>query len=187
MDNSILKKNTEKLVAQRNCFLLFSAVLSVAVVLLSILLFFKNERTVIVPTTGPSFWIEDTKVSNAYLEKMGLFLSDLLLNRTPSDVEKKNQIVLEYVHPAFYQEIRKTLNQEKETILKGQQSFFFRTERSFVDLSTEAFVIEGDCLVLVGKMGETPFCAQKERKKFTLQFHCQNGKLLLTSLTKEAI
>lgn len=101
MDNSILKKGTEKLVAQRNCFLFFSAALSIAVILLSVLLFFKNERIVVVPTTGSSFWIEDERVSSGYLEKMGLFLSDLLLNRTPSDVEKKNQIILEYVHPTF--------------------------------------------------------------------------------------
>jgi type IV conjugative transfer system protein TraE len=187
MDNSIFKKSTEKLVTQRNCFLFFAAILSIAVVFLATLLFFKNERTVIVPTSGPSFWIEDARVSSVYLEKMGLFLSDLLLNRTPADVERKNQIVLEHVHPAFYQEIRKILNQERETLLQGQQSFFFRTSRSFVDLPNQTFVIEGEFLILVGKMGETPFCAQHERKKFTLKFHCQNGKLLLTSLTKEAL
>ena len=187
MDNSILKKGTEKLVAQRNCFLFFSAALSIAVILLSVLLFFKNERIVVVPTTGSSFWIEDERVSSGYLEKMGLFLSDLLLNRTPSDVEKKNQIILEYVHPTFYQEIRKTLSQEKENMLKGQQSFFFRTERNYVDMANEMFVVEGEFLVLVGKGGEAPFCAQRERKKFSLQFHCQNGKLQLTSLKKEPI
>lgn len=185
MDNSILKKGTEKLVAQRNCFLFFSAALSIAVILLSVLLFFKNERVVVVPTAGPSFWIEDKRVSSGYLEKMGYFLSDLLLNRTPADVDKKNQIILEYVHPAFYQEIRKVLSQEKENILKGQQSFFFRTERSYVD--QETFVVEGEFLVLVGKGGEAPFCAQRERKKFSLQFDCQNGKLQLTALKKEPI
>jgi len=187
MDKAIFQNSTEKLVAQRNCFLLFSSALSIAVILLSIFLFFKKERVVIVPTTGASFWIEDARVSNVYLEKMGLFLSDLLLNRTPADVERKNQIVLEHVHPAFYQEIRKVLIQEKDNLLKGQQSFFFRTERNFIDLPKGTFAIEGEFLILVGKMGETPFCAQHERKKFTLQFHCQNGKLLLTSLTKESI
>lgn len=187
MDHSVQKKSIEKLVVQRNYFLFFSLVLAVVSVLLSTLLFFRSEKIVIVPTVGQSFWIEDGRVSSGYLEKMGLFLSDLLLNRTPSDVEKKNQIILEYVHPAFYQEIRKTLIQEKENILKGQQSFFFRTERSYVDMNSEEFVVEGEFLVLVGKGGEAPFCAQRERKKFVLQFHCQNGKLQLTSLKKETI
>jgi hypothetical protein len=118
---------------------------------------------------------------------MGLYLADLLLNRTPADVEKKNQIILEYVHPAFYQEIRKILNQEKEALLQAHQSVFFQTERSYIDVSKRAFVIEGEFLILVERGGESPFCAQKERKKFTLQFHCQNEKLLLTALKKEPI
>lgn len=187
MDNSTFKQNIGKLASQRNCFLVFSLALSVVVVLLSVLLFFKSERTVIVPTSGPEFWIENNRVSEVYLEKVGLFLSDLLLNRTPSDVEKKNRVILEYVHPAFYQEIKRTLNQEKEALLKGQQSVFFKAENSYADGSKDRFVTEGEFLILVGKGGEAPFCAQNERKRFILQFHCQNGRLLLTSLKKESI
>ena len=187
MDHSILNKNIEKLVSQRNCFLFFSVMLSIAVVLLSIMIFFKKEKVVVIPTTGPSFWIEDSRVSSEYLERMGFFLSDLLLNRTPADVEKKNQIILEYVHPAAYQEIRKILSREKENILKDQQSFFFQTERSYVDLNQELFAVEGEFMVLVGKGGEGSFCAQRERKKFTLQFACKNGKLQLISLKKEPL
>lgn len=187
MDNSTFKQNTGKLVSQRNCFLLFSFILCIAVVLLSALLFSKNERIVVIPTNGPSFWIEEGKVSATYLEKMGVFLSDLLLNRTPSDVEKKNQIILEYVHPIFYPEIKAILSQEKEAILKGQQSYFFKGERSYTDLEKMAFIAEGEFLVLVGKEGEAPFCAQNSRRKFSLQFQCQNGKLLLTSLKKDSI
>ena len=109
MDNGILETNIKKLVSLKNCFFLFSCILSLAVVLLTILLFSKRERVVIVPTVGSSYWIEEGNVSSSYIEKMGLFLSDLLLNRTPSDVEKKNQIILEYVHPSFYHEIKKSL------------------------------------------------------------------------------
>lgn len=187
MDNTTFQQNIGKLASQRNCFLLFSLILSVVVVLLSVLLFFKKERVVVVPSNGPSFWIEDTKVSDAYLERMGIFLCDLLLNRTPSDVEKKNQIILEHVHPAFYQEIKKTLSREKDALLKGQQSYFFRTERGYIDGEQGKFVTEGEFLILVEKGGESPYCAQNERKKFVLQFQCLNGKLLLTSLKKEPI
>jgi type IV conjugative transfer system protein TraE len=185
MDNSFLKQNTQKLVIQRNSFLFFSAVLSVAVVLLSTLLFYKNERTIVIPTSGPSFWLEEKKVSEGYLERMGFFLSDLLLNRSPADVEKKNQIILGYVHPASYHDIRKLLLKEKETILKSHQSFCFRMDRSYQDVSKGTFVVEGEFLVFVGKEGEAPYCAQNERKKYTLQFECQNGKLQLKALKKE--
>jgi len=184
MDNSILEKNIKKLVSQRNSFLFFSAVLAFAVVLLCILLFSKSERIVVVPTNGASFWLEEKRVSNGYVEKMGLFLSDLLLNRSPSDIDKKNQIILDYVHPSFFHDFRKNLIQEKESVLKGNQSYFFRPEHSYV-ASEDVFVIEGEFLVFVGKNGDVPFCAQQSRKKYTLGFCCQNGKLLLTSLKKE--
>ena len=187
MDRVTLRKNVTKLVTQRNLFLFFSTVLLFVVVLLTVLLFSKSERIVLLPTTGPSLWIEEKKVSDSYLEKMGFFLADLLLNRSPADVERKNQLILEHVHPVFYHEIRKLLLQEKENIVKNEQSFFFRTERNYSDKKCETFITEGEFMVFVGKNGETARCAQSERKKFILKFQCQNGKLLLTSLKTEEV
>ena len=187
MDLSCYQVNVQKLVTQRNIFLFLSVVLSIGVVLLTTLLFFKTERTVIIPTTGPSFWIEDKKVSHAYLEKVGMFLSDCLLNRSPSDVDKKNKTILEYVHPAFYHEIRKVLLQEKEDVMQKNQSFFFRAENSYVDMAQEAFIVEGEFLIFVGKSGTAPVCVQREKRKFTLKFLCSSGKLQLISLKKEDI
>lgn len=184
MDMCHLKDNIKKLVAQRNIFLCFSALLSVAVILLATLLFTKKERTILVPLSGASLWIGDGKASVSYLEKMGVFLSDLLLNRTPSDVEWKNQTILEHVHPHFYHQIKKTLTRDKEDIIKHQQTFVFQAERSFVEESNRAFVIEGNALVLVSKNGQTPVCSQKDRRTYRLGFQCKNGKVLLVSLTR---
>ncbi len=185
MDSTFLGTHIKKIIVQRNIFLFLSTLLCGAVVLLSILAFTKKERIVIVPTTGPSFWIEDGRVSTVYLEKMGLFLSDLLLNRNPSDVDRKNQMILEQAHPIFYHEIRRQLLQDRENILQNDQSFFFRSEKSYVDATKNCFFIEGEFLVMIGKNGQTPSCAQQEHKKYTLGFQCQNSKLLLTSLKRE--
>jgi type IV conjugative transfer system protein TraE len=185
MDHSILNQNIGKLVGQRNAFLFFSAALSVAVLLLSILLICKSERVVVVPTNGPACWVENSKASNAYVERMGIFLSDLLLNRSPSDVEQRNKSILEHVHPSAYHDFRKRLLQEQESILKGDQAFFFRTENSVVE--PLAYVVEGEFIVLVGKNGGEPSAMQKSRKKFTLRFQCENGKILLTSMKKEEV
>ena len=145
----------------------------------------KKERVVVVPLSGESFWIEDTRVSSGYLEKMGVFLSDLLLNRSPADVEWKNRAILEYVHPKFYHEIKKTLSTDQAEILKHNQSFVFQSERSYAQTDKMTFIIEGEALVLVSKNGNTTACAQQERRIYHLGFQCQNGKLLLVSLKKE--
>ena len=94
-------------------------------------------------------------------------------------------MILEHVHPAFYPEVRKVLTKEEEKMIKEQQSFCFRTERCYVE--KDAFIIEGEFLALVSKGGDTSHCSQKEKRKFTLQFYCQNGKLQLTSLKKEVL
>ncbi len=185
MDQSVLKTNLNKLSGQRNCFLFFSIVLSFAVLLLAVLLFTKKERVVIIPTQGESYWVEEGAASSGYIEKMGLFLSDLLLNRSPADVEKRNAILLQHVHPSAYHEFRKLLIAEKESLLKGNQSFYFQTHKAFADVKRSAFVIEGDFFVVVGKDGKELSVTQKNRKKYTFRFSCENGKLLLTSLKKE--
>lgn len=187
MNKINLLDNVQKLVTQRNIFLFFSCLLSVAVVVLSCFVLLKRERVVFIPTVGPSLWVEEEKVSNSYLEKFGVYLSDLLLTRTPSDVERKNQIILEHVHPAFYHEAKRLLTQDKETIAKDGQSLLFQTARSFINPEKQTYVVEGELMVFIGKNVEAPSCVQREYKKFTLGFECLKGRLLLKSLKREEI
>ncbi|HSX38487.1 MAG TPA: type IV conjugative transfer system protein TraE [Chlamydiales bacterium] len=187
MDSTILQKNINKISRQRNSFILFSIILSVSVLFLSLLLFTKRERIVVIPTNGASFWIEEGKVSSGYIEKMGLFLSDLLLNRSPADVEKRNSIILQHVHPSSYHDIRKLLLLEQASILKSDQSFYFHIHKNFSDVNQSDFVIEGECFAVVGKEGKETSIIQKNKKKYTLRFSCENGRLWLVSVKKEEI
>jgi len=79
------------------------------------------------------------------------------------------------------------LQKEKEAVLKGNQAFCFRMAKSSLDVAKGAFYLEGEFQVFLGKEGELPFCAQHEPKKYTLQFECINGRLMLKSLKKEGI
>lgn len=185
MDIATLKLNLCKIIAQRNIFLCFSILLAIAVILLSSLLWMKKERVVILPTVGPSLWIEESSVSDTYLQSLGAYLSDLLLTRTPSDVDRKNHIILEHVHPAFYHEAKRQLSQERDLIVAMNQTFLFRPARTLIDAAKYAYIIEGELLVFVGKIGDSPACAETKKKRFTFEFHCQRGKLLLKSLKQE--
>ncbi len=185
MDIATLKVNLHKVMAQRNIFLFFSVLLIISVILLSCLLFVKKERIVVIPTVGPSLWIEESRVSDTYLEKMGSYIGDLLLTRSPSDVERKNKILLEYVHPSFYHEARKQLAQERDKILSSNQTYLFRPFRSFIDPIQHSYVLEGELLIFVGKIGDSPSVAQSDRSRFTFEFECERGKLLLKSLKRE--
>lgn len=185
MDMSTLQMNVQKVVTQRNIFLFFSVILSISVVTLSCLLFAKNERVVVIPTIGPSLWIEESRVSDTYLEKFGAYLADQFLSRSPADIDRKNKIILEYVHPSFYHAARKQLLQERDTMVKSNQTLLFRPSRSMIDPLKQTYILEGELLVFVGKQGETPSCAQREQKRFIFEFLCERGKLQLKSLKRE--
>ena len=185
MDRVTLDSKNQKIVTQRYVFLFFSVALSIAILMLSTLLFVKKERIVVVPTSGNTLWIEESKVSDTYLDKFGSYIADLLLTRTPADVSRKNKIILEYIHPSFYHEAKKQLQQDKESIIKSDESILFRPARSYIDPLNLTYVLEGELLVFVGKTGEKPSCAQNEPKRFTFGFQCHAGKLLLKSLKRE--
>jgi hypothetical protein len=107
------------------------------------------------------------------------------LNRNPADVEKRNQIILQYVHPSSFHDFKKQLAAEEEEIIKGGQAYFFRTQFCNPDLQNMAFVIGGESDVWIEKEGKKTFCAQKETKQYALNFRCENGKLLLTSFKQD--
>lgn len=185
MDRVTLDSKHQKVVTQRNIFLLFSVVMSIAIVLLSYLLILKKERIIVIPTVGANLWIEDTKVSDSYLEKFGAYVANLLLTRTPGDIDQKNKLLLEHIHPSFFHEAKKLLKQDRENTIQSNQSLLFRPARSYIDPLKQTYVSEGELLVFIGKTGEKPSCAQAEQKRFTFEFECQGGRLLLKSLKRE--
>jgi conjugal transfer pilus assembly protein TraE len=187
MDIMSLKVNLTKVISQRNIFLVFSILLSISVILLSSLLFLKKERIVIIPTMGPSLWVEESNVSDSYVEKMGSYLGDLLLTRTPYDVESKNKNLLEHIHPSFYQEARKQLIQEKNSIIASNQSYIFCPTRNYLIPNQKTYILEGELIIFIGKVGTIPTIAQTHQKRFILEFACERGKLLLKSLKQEDI
>ncbi len=186
MDSFNFKGHLLRITNQRNVFLFISCLLSVAIILLSVLLYKKQERVVIVPTAGSSFWIEEGQTSSGYLESMGVYLSDLLLNRSPADVEWRNKKVLLHIHHSFYHQAKKHLEEERETLFKHKEaSVVFRPSASYVDSKKQTFFIEGERLVLVGKEGKEASVAQRDKQRYVLGFKCENSRLYLTSIKKE--
>lgn len=187
MDQAALGSNIRKIVGQRNIFIALSVVMAVSSVCLSLLLFSKSERVVIVPTNGASFWIEKDQVSDKYLEHMGTYLADLILNRSPADAEWRNQEILKHVHPKHYHELQRLLIRDAKDISMDQKSVVFRPELSYADAKKSAFIIEGAGEVFVGKADERLTYAQSTKKRYTLRFKCESGRLSLTSITQETL
>ena len=62
-----------------------------------------RERIVLTPPAiERSFWVTKDKVSASYLEQMGSFIAYLTLDVSPSSVEWKKTMLLQYVAPDVY-------------------------------------------------------------------------------------
>jgi conjugal transfer pilus assembly protein TraE len=62
-----------------------------------------RERIVVTPPAiDKSFWVAKDKVSASYLEQMGSFVAYLTLDISPSSIEWKKAMLLQYVTPDVY-------------------------------------------------------------------------------------
>ena len=126
MNAEFLHRNIQFLKFQRNAFLSISFCLAVSLIALSFFLFFKQEKIVVIPQNlEKAIWVQGSKVSPSYLEQQSLFLSQLLLNKTPQTVKDQNLQLLRFACPEFFGDLKEKLEQEQKKILEQGSSFVF--------------------------------------------------------------
>lgn len=146
--------------------------------------FFKKERIIVVPTIGDSYvlGVDDASL----LEKMGVFLSNLFLNRSPVDAQWRNRMILKHADPSFYHELKQKLDQEYEFLTHNkEQTFIFYPEKSEGNLTNLSFIVEGRRVVFVGTDGEKTHISQGDRKRYIFKFKRSGDQFLLASIYKE--
>lgn len=183
MEMKAYKKGIEKIHYQRNVFAVFGAILLISNLLLVVFLFYKRERVVIVPpTVEKEFWVEGSFLSPSYLEQFGLFLSQLLLNKSPESVSLQNKILMRYVSPAYSPVFGRALEKEKEEMMQQKLSYLFFPSKVQVVPKIKQVILEGERVVY---LGEEEF--MKELQKYMLNFDFINGALFLKELKKEEV
>jgi len=187
METKRFQAKLRQLLSQRNCLAICVIALSAALFKMSAALQKQEERVVIIPTTGPSFWVEKSRTSNEYLSVMGTFLSDLLLTRSPLDSGWKNEQILSHAYPTVYTSLKKSLSEERELILKNQSSFLFERGRSYVNERQLQFVVEGAQRTYIEKPESRAALVQVEPLKYTLSFCCEEGRLYLTHIAQDKL
>ncbi|MCB1116313.1 MAG: type IV conjugative transfer system protein TraE [Chlamydiia bacterium] len=185
MDTQALEKHQRKVISQRNIFLVFSFLLLFSVVLLLFLLTKKETRTVFIPANGQTFWVEDAQVSRSYLENMGTYVSELLLNRSSESARLRNNALYPHVDPSFIGTLKKALQEDQKTLQAQEQSYVFYPEALTSDLEKLTIWIDGDLMTFAAKSGNLPKIADKTKRRYRLNFKCQAGRLFLTDFTKE--
>jgi conjugal transfer pilus assembly protein TraE len=179
MKVDFLHHNILKIMSQRNAWIGISAGMVMSNIILSIALFLKNERTILVPPhITKTLWVEGGTISKEYLEEMGLYISKLLLDLSPTSFVYNHETLLRYAAPEAYGALKKQLLEDGEYYTKLQLSTHFKPTEVTANPSKLHVEVKGNL---------TSYVAGKEIRTsleaISLQFSLRGAGLLLERVT----
>ena len=146
-----------KMLRQRNMSLIFGVGMLLCNIVLCFGLMFKTEKVVLVPPEiNKTFWVTNKEVAPEYLEVMGRFLGQMLLNQSPSSAKHNRDILLKYVSPKFYGALNHKLMKQEKYMLSNDLATRFSLHEIEASTDTNKVVLTGE---------QTSYIAQKEVKK----------------------
>lgn len=112
----------------------------------------QRERVVLVPPTiSRSFWVEDERAAPEYLEQMGWFLAQLVLNVTPQSVEQQSRLLLNYASPDAHGALRSQLEASAQRLRRDGASTLFSVQAITVDEASQRVGLRGQFATFIGE------------------------------------
>jgi conjugal transfer pilus assembly protein TraE len=136
-----------------------------------------SERVVLVPGITREMYVEDSLVSNSYLEETSLLFISALLDLTPTTIDAKKDMILKHVSkrsPASLKSLQSYFAESVGHIKKLQVSTFFAPKKIHVDSKKLEVITDGSLTSIFGKRG-----FEEKEVRFKLEFDYVGGRLLL--------
>src|ERR1700754_4534002 len=103
-----------------------------------------SERTVIVPPSiDRTFWVTRDKASREYLEEMAGFVAWLMLDVSPSTVDWKRNVLLNWVLPEQHAAMKTKMDLEADRLRSNNASTSFLIQQLTADEKEQSVVITG--------------------------------------------
>ena len=136
-----------------------------------------HERVVVVPPTiHKTFWVESDRVSSEYLEQMGYFLMQLILNVTPQSVDHQSRLLLQYAAPSAFGELRTQLSTNAERLKRDSAATVFSAQDLSVDERHLKVGIRGQLTTFVSDRRVSEVV-----KGYAIEFQYLGGRITLKS------
>jgi conjugal transfer pilus assembly protein TraE len=136
-----------------------------------------HRETLIPPTISRSFWVEDTKVSNSYLEEMGLFVIRNALDVTPISADFQHQQILKYANPQSFGVLQKELAANAMRMKELNVSTFFSVTAVTPNEAKQQVAFHGILSTMLGDK-----IINTENKVYSITFGMSNGKIHVSEL-----
>lgn len=183
MKVSTLTEQLQTVLKQRNMLFPIVVLLGLSQLLLIILLFWKDERTIFMPPVlDKPFSIHGSSYSASYYEQMGLFLANLLLTKTAETAEHQHQLLFKYVDPELLGVFKRDLMDEVDTLKKDNAGYVFYPTETKVNLGTHSVLIKGERHTYVGTQR-----IDVSKEAYRLVFVLRGHLLYLRYFQKEAV
>ena len=140
----------------------------------------KIQTILVPPEIQRTVTVSNMSISREYLEEMGLFMTQQLLNTSPSSVDGQYRVLLKYVDPRYFQALERELTITKKWIRRNNVSTWFTPRRITGFPNNNTVVIEGQFMV---SQGDT--ISQKSTRKLIITFKNVDGKIALVSIKEE--
>ena len=142
-----------------------------------------SERVIVVPpAVHKTFWVETDKVSAEYLEQMGYFLIQLALNVTPQSVDYQSKLLLQYVAPGSYGDIKTTMAVVAERLKHDGASTVFSARNLTTDEHAMKVAIQGSLTTFIGDRR-----VSEVMKSYLVQLQYAAGKLTIKSFKEVTV
>jgi len=144
MKLEFLHQNITRLLSERNAFWAVIGFLALSNIILGVCILSKSARTILVPPhVTKTMWVEGGEVSKEYMEEMGLHMSKLLLDVSPTSFPYNHEILLKYATPEAHGVLKKQLIKDGEQYTKLQLSTHFKPSQITANTQTLEVEVKG--------------------------------------------
>ena len=133
MDLSIAKNAIQVLIKQRNAFIILTIILLISNIILASLLFYKDEKIIILPAIETKLEFSNKFVSESYIEEISYFLAYYLFNINAENIEKHHNIVKNYVDNSIIQLLYNYYQNKQNYHKEYGSNQYFTIEELYID------------------------------------------------------
>ncbi len=182
MHKSVLLENVGIIKKQRNMFLIISSALLFSNSILSIKIFTASKEVILVPGIRSEMLVSNSVVSKSYLEEMSLMFLSNLLDLSPSDIEHKKDLILNFTSNSNKKSVNHLIEYFNKCI-KDYKRFglttYFSVKNLEIDLNQLTVIAHGILTSYYGKSGH-----ESENEDYRLEFEYHGGVLRLKSFER---
>lgn len=165
---------------QRNVLLGFNGVLLVLLLIMSLCLFFKKERVIVLPPeVKRGFWVSENQFSREYLEDMATFFLHLSLDVNQSNFTYNSEILMRYADTESGNYLRQKFVRDKEKLKKNNASTTFDIKELKVFPDKNTVRAEGFLNRYIGSKR-----IQKSKEIYEVKFKAYQGRLFFKEMKR---